>query len=409
MFLSMDILAGDLATWNPTTRIRDNETSRAVRYVIPAGQMPLDDSAALYGITATQLADAAERATPGANLLCVGEPDDDALASCDALNLLVLKTDEGDFDKALHDCAQAIAWYADGLTRLTHAVETGDEAALRRATALLRYCLDGQLQQAPDPNALAEQLNLLLHRNITSWQLLEDAIADWGWDLLDEYLCVSATAEDASFINVLSARQPGMEQKPPTYVYLPQDEYLVAVANLTHLGMGHEDAARLIADEVRSVAIDASIGASNPFSELQDLYYYGQQAKNALLLSAMLGLGQDLSFFHERFLDFVAARCLEACPPTTLFPPGYSRLRNHELARGRGGSLLSFLDIYVKNDFQMKPTVAEAFCSRTTAFDKLRRIKEISGMDLDDPNTRAALRIATHAIRLAKASPGMPE
>lgn len=409
MFLSMDILAGDLATWNPTTRIRDNETSRAIRYVVPAGQMSLDDPAALYGVTVTQLAETAGRAMPGANLLCVGEPDDETLAACRTANLLVLNADAAHFDEALRDCAQAIAWYADGLTQLTQAVDAGDEDAVRRATALLRYCLDGQAEQAPDPNALAEQLDQLLHRNITSWQLLEDAIADWGWGLLDEYLCVTATAPDSSFINGLAARQPGMECKPPAYVYLPQDEYLVAVVNLTHLGADHEKAARLIAGEIRGVVADARIGASNPFSELQDLYYYGQQAKNALLLSAMLGFGQDLSFFHDRFLDFVAARCLEACPPTTLFPPGYSRLRNHELARGRSGSLLNFLDIYVKNDFQMKPTVAEAFCSRTTAFDKLRRIKEISGMDLDDPNTRAALRIATHAIKLAKASPGMTE
>lgn len=56
----------------------------------------------------------------------------------------------------------------------------------------------------------------------------------------------------------------------------------------------------------------------------------------------------------------------------------------------------------------MKPTVAAEFCSRTTAFEKLRRIKQISGMDLDDPNTRAALRLATHAIRLSKISPSQP-
>ncbi len=408
MFLSMDILAGDLAQWNPVAHVHEADTSRQIRYVTPAGTLKLDDVSVLYATDARGLSDCARRAARGANLLCAGTPDEDALRACDALNVLVLDVPEGEFDLALKDCAEAIAWYADGFTNLADAVERGDEEAMRRAATLLQYCLHGDSAQTDDPSALAEQLNLLLHRNITSWQLLEDTIADWGWDLLDEYLCVTSTIPDGTFRSMLTAIQPETSGKPPAQVCLPQEEYLVVVVNLTHFGTGYREAARAIAAKLHGLSKEARIGASNPFSELQDLYYYGQQAKSAVQMGSALNCDEELSFFHDRFLDFVALRLLEACPPTTLFPPGYSRLRNYEHGRGRTGSLSHFLDSYIAHDFQMKPTVAAEFCSRTTAFDKLRKIKQITGMDLDDPNTRAALRLATHAIRLSKLSPSQP-
>ena len=39
------------------------------------------------------------------------------------LNVLSLDVDEAKFDEVLKSCAEAIAWYADGFTRLTEAAE----------------------------------------------------------------------------------------------------------------------------------------------------------------------------------------------------------------------------------------------------------------------------------------------
>lgn len=408
MFLSMDILASDLAQFNATAHVQDAAVSKGIRYVVPAGDLSLDDTSALYAVTARDLASCASRATGAMNLLCIGMPDDVALGDCAGLNVLVLDVDEANFDSMVKACAEAIAWYADGFTRLTEAAESGDQAALKRITALLRHCVDLEESRTPDPSALAKQLDLLLHRNITSWQLLENTIADWGWDLLDEYLCVTIEAPDGAARLLLSGLQPESAAVTPTMVCLPQEEYLVVVMNLTQSGSDYREAAQDVAGRVHGLSRDAHVGASNPFSELQDLYYYGQQAKNAVQMGAALKAEEGVSFFHDRFMDFVALQLLEACPPTTLFPPGYSRLRNYEHGQARSGSLLQFLDSYIAHDFQMKPTVAAEFCSRTTAFEKLRKIKQITGMDLDDPNTRAALRLATHAIRLSKLSPSQP-
>ena len=408
MFLSMDILASDLAQFDSSVHIADADASRGIRYVTPAGSLMLDDPSALYAMPASQLARCTSRATKATNVLCIGNPDDASMRACDMLNVLSLDVDEAKFDEVLKSCAEAIAWYADGFTRLTEAAEKGDQAAMRRVTALLQYCADREGAQSADPNALAEQLDLLLHRNITSWQLLEDTIADWGWDLLDEYLCVTVAAPDRSARLLLPTLQVEASDASPTRVCLPQEEYLVVVMNLTRSSSDYREAATDIAVQLHKFSRDAPVGASNPFSELQDLYYYGQQAKSALQIGSALGVDEPVSFFHDRFLDYVALRCLEACPPTTLFPPGYSRLRNYEHTHPRSGSLVRFLHAYIENDFQMKPTVAAEFCSRTTAFEKLRKIKQISGMDLDDPNTRAALRLATHAIRLSKISPSQP-
>lgn len=168
MFLSMDILASDLAQFDPSVYIADADASRGIRYVTPAGSLMLDDPSALYAIPASQLARCTSRAAKATNVLCIGNPDDASMRACDMLNVLSLDVDEAKFDEVLKSCAEAIAWYADGFTRLTEAAEKGDQAAMRRVTALLQYCADREGAQSADPNALAEQLDLLLHRNITS-------------------------------------------------------------------------------------------------------------------------------------------------------------------------------------------------------------------------------------------------
>ena len=54
MFLSMDILASDLAQFDPSVYIADADASRGIRYVTPAGSLMLDDPSALYAIPASQ-------------------------------------------------------------------------------------------------------------------------------------------------------------------------------------------------------------------------------------------------------------------------------------------------------------------------------------------------------------------
>lgn len=282
-----------------------------------------------------------------------------------------------------------------------------DESVLGIIASLLQNSFKhGAASSFALSNGLSGQIELLLNRSVTSWQLLESVLAEYGWNLLDEYLCIMAVSEDGESMSSSSLSGAlATNDVSPELVCLPYGRGLMFVANLSCAGIDRRSMVSYVESVLKKRRRRCILGVSLPFSELQDLYYYGFQAMKALELGRLLDPGKETSYFEDHFLDYVAQCCLGSLSATALFPAGYNRLRNYGRSRGGSSKLGAFLDHYVENDFEMKKTISSEYCSRTTAFSKLKRIKEITGMDLDDPSTRAALLIATRAIRLTKLQP----
>lgn len=282
-----------------------------------------------------------------------------------------------------------------------------DGAVLGSIASFVQGCFDhGSSGDCVQPSGLVNQVESLLNRSVTSWQLLESSLSEYGWKLLDEYLCLVARsgAETPLSINFLSSGLSAMGDSPAA-VCVSHGAELVFVVNMSRAHMDRDEVASRIAFECQRHHPNCVLGVSLPFSELQDLYFYGQQAEKALELGQLLDPEEKTCLFEDYYLDFIASCCLEVTSATALFPAGYNRLRNYGKARERGSDLSAFLDHYVESGFQMKKTISSEYCSRTTAFAKLKRIKEITGMDLDDASVRVALMIATRAIKLSKLRP----
>lgn len=282
-----------------------------------------------------------------------------------------------------------------------------DESVLNVVASFVQDCLKhGSSGNYVLPSGLVNQVESLLNRSVTSWQLLESSLSEYGWNLLDEYLCMVVTPEAEASLNVnyLSNTVASIGE-PPSVVCVSRGGELVFVVNLSRARMNRDEAVDYIVRVCLRRHPHCTIGVSLPFSEFQDLFFYGLQAEKALELGRLLKPDDQVNHFEDYYLDFVASCCLETMSATALFPAGYNRLRNYRRARDKGSDLNAFLDHYVENDFQMKKTVSSEYCSRTTAFAKLKRIKEITEMDLDDASVRAALSIAARAVRLSKLRP----
>ncbi len=282
-----------------------------------------------------------------------------------------------------------------------------DKQVLALAAGLVQRCL----RRASDSGALSfdalvEQVRLLMERKLSSWQLLESVIADYGWDLLDEYVCfvVVPSMADASLAAAF-ARVFSSSASAAGAVCVPEGNQGIVLANLTRATLNTDQIAELILDTVARRGGTGPVGISTCFSDLQDLYHYVEQAKKAAELGLLLDPGRDFYRFEDYYLDFIAQCCLKSSSATALFPSGYNRLRNYERSSRKGVALEAFVERFIESGFQMKPTVAADHCSRTTAFSKLKKVKEITGMDFEDQRVRTALLVASHAIRLSKASP----
>lgn len=316
------------------------------------------------------------------------------LAGCDSILCMLLSVDKRPI--------AALLAQADGMSDLGR-----DEQVLSLAASLVRQCLQRESERgALSFDALVEQVRLLMKRKLSSWQLLESVIADYGWNLLDEYVCfivvspMTDTSLAADFARNFDATAHIAEA-----VCVPDGSRDIILANLTRATRTTGQIAELVIDTASRHGRTSPVGISSRFSDLQDLYHYVGQAEKAVELGSLLDPGKASYRFEDYYLDFIAQCCLKQTSATALFPSGYNRLRNHERTSRKGAALETFVEHFVDNGFQIKPTMSAEHCSRTTAFAKLKKAKEITGMDFDDQRVRTALLVAIHAIRLSKASP----
>lgn len=284
--------------------------------------------------------------------------------------------------------------------------ESRDRALLAAVARPVQSCFEyGLTSNFVSPNGLVNQIELLLGNTTTSWQMLESVLSEYGWGLLDEYLCMAVgSGSDVSLGINVTASMVSSSGALSNIVCVPQGRRLIFVANLSKARLERGEMISLVEEVCRKRYPDSKLGASLPFSELQDLHYYGIQANKALELGCLLNPEREVNLFEDHYVDFLAQCCLESVSAASLFPAGFNRLKNYERAHGGGAGLEAFLNGYIDNDFQMKATVSAEHYSRTTAFSKLRKVKEITGMDLDDHATRVALSVASRAVRLAKIS-----
>lgn len=349
-----------------------------------------------------------------------GEPFAVSLDSADAAADAPAAASPGSGDELLcvpvraagKDAAFAMVRAADALAR------SRDAELLKTAAPIMarRLVREDRAAAAPE-SALTEHVRLLLEGKITSWQLLEAVIADYGWALLDEYVCLvvvpplssapdgaagesGAAASSAAADCLLGASADRIDA-----ACVPDGVGDVVLVNLTKSRCDADEAAAAISQAARARNAACVVGQSARFSELQDLCHHRDQATKAIELGTLLDAGRPVYAFEDYFLDFVAQCCLKCTSPTALFPSGYHRLKNYGRSGRKDGSLEAFLVRLIDHGFEMKATVADEYCSRTTAFAKLKKVRDLTGLDLDDEETRAALLIASRAIRLSKASP----
>jgi PucR-like helix-turn-helix protein/diguanylate cyclase with GGDEF domain len=149
-----------------------------------------------------------------------------------------------------------------------------------------------------------------------------------------------------------------------------------------------------LAEALRSVLPDGSavhVGVGDPVEELQQAPVSHRHA-----LAALRGVSDEV----VRWEDLRANRLLTALPPSALgdLPEGVLRLfdSGHE-------QLALTLETYLDHAGDVKRTAAELWLHRTSLYYRLRRIEEITGLDL----ARGEDRLLCHvALRLARLEAG---
>ncbi len=130
-------------------------------------------------------------------------------------------------------------------------------------------------------------------------------------------------------------------------------------------------------------------GVSALFGDFNCLHKAYIEADAALTL----GNTEDSMFWYYDFqdyaLEYMLTRCQEDVEKTHLCIPGLIRLMDYD--RDHGTEYFSALRTYVEEKYSVTHTAERLFVHRTTLLKHLKKIDEITNMDLDDWNTRLHL------------------
>lgn len=155
------------------------------------------------------------------------------------------------------------------------------------------------------------------------------------------------------------------------------------------------------AEENPEAIVRCGIGA--PAADLGHWHLSFRQAGQALDMARRLDERKPLYYMdlsvYRLLLQVEDNPDLKAFPQETLGP-----ILSHENA----GELLATLETYFAHNGNLSQTAGALFIHRNTLTYRLERIAEISGLDLDNPDTRLAVQLALRIYHLQKATGFQP-
>ena len=95
---------------------------------------------------------------------------------------------------------------------------------------------------------------------------------------------------------------------------------------------------------------------------------------------------------QERALDYLKHKILESVSVNGPLHPALDKLRSYD--RSNQSDMLETLKVYLDNDRNAQRCANMLYLHRNSLQYRVRRIQEIAGIDLDDPNERAYLRLS---------------
>lgn len=242
----------------------------------------------------------------------------------------------------------------------------------------------------PYYNSLREIIANSLRKQPSSAVLVRSVLKYMRWDEADTYQLVLLKPfflENAKEMNAVTRTH--MELVVPNSCAVVQEGSIVLLVN--HSVSRRQGKPRhlreILVTQLRERLYKAGVSAE--FSDFSGLHGAYLEAQAALTL----GNTEDNMFWYYDFqdyaLDYMLGRCQEELDKTHLCIPGLTRLQEYD--RQHGTEYVTALRTFVEEKYSVTHTADKLFVHRTTLLKHLKKIDEITNMDLDDWRTRLHL------------------
>lgn len=185
-----------------------------------------------------------------------------------------------------------------------------------------------------------------------------------------------------------------LSEKFPHSCVFEQENHIVVLMNASLSDCNIQQFQNEIAVYLRDGLMKAGISAIG--HDLNDFFYYHQQA----LMAYETGRQKQPTFWSYAFdqyrTDFILQHAMQTFPVRFLCRPELEILRAYDQAHS--SMLEETLLCYLTNERALLHTDELMDIHRTTLLYRIRRIEELTGLQLDDEQTRFDLLLSFHLI-----------
>lgn len=268
-------------------------------------------------------------------------------------------------------------------------IRQSDCAILRRlAEILLAVIVRMELNINSHPQNLDKHIIGLIEKESIGESEMEEVLTPLFWKPSDTYFCVLIpTSKYDKAINTVSTLFIKLESSISESVAIPYQTNIFLLVNLTRSTSDREAILSNLAYLLRENLLKA--GISITFRNLWQLSDYYDQAESALYMGSILDPTQWLYRFenyalHHLLLHARGGHCIESLCPT-----GLQALMKYDEKHNR--QYTQSLRVYLEENMSVTAAIRRLFIQRSTFLYQLKRIYEISGLDLDDHKVRFQL------------------
>jgi hypothetical protein len=182
---------------------------------------------------------------------------------------------------------------------------------------------------------------------------------------------------------------------------LAEDDFSVAIVAVDSASELQKLADRLAVDLESRFADQPEcrpvVGAGARVGQIDDLRDSFEEAMAAAAVAAMTHTHGSTATWGGLGADGTIARLLDGSDPGESIPGSMRRLIEHP----DGGALIETIETYLDNGADTGVTAAALYVHRTSLYHRLRRVEEITGLDLSTGDGRLEMHIGLRLWRMA--------
>ena len=220
-------------------------------------------------------------------------------------------------------------------------------------------------------------------------------IKSFGWDRNDRFLC-QALIEDSTLSSEKALNEAAFyleELFDGQYIFI-QNNALLQVIDLNRTSLPMPEIERRMNLYLSNNALWA--GSSTIYEDFADTPASLRQAR-LMARYALKDRQKKLYHFDKEILNAMMS-VLDAEASSEVFcTSGLKTLIEYD--KENRSELIPTLKCYLENNCNISQTYEKLFIARTTCLYRIRRIEEVSGFDLDDPDTALYLRMVLRLLR----------